>query len=501
VISSDTFANGNAGSVELAARKLVMRAGEITSFISSDAEEGSQGNAGNVMVAADELIMRGASVIRSSTFGPGNAGNVTVTADRLLMEVTSDITSDVGPNSTGNAGTVMVNARELEVLDESTIGSNTAGTGDAGTIVIAADRLVLDGRSDQAVPRISSASTRRDEARAQGNAGDVIIRAHRIDVVRGGQISASTFADGRGGNLDLEAALLAISADGSLQATGIFSGSEGGPGADGGTVRVQADRLFVEDGGEIRGSTFGPGDAGSIDLRATDIILVSRGAEIASGTFEQSSGVAGDVTLRANSSILQGGGRISSSSRGRGAAGTVTISADTRLTLNRGQITTASSRAGGGEIIINVQDLIDAQDSRISATVAGGADPTAGNILIDPKILIIDGSQIQANAPRGVGGNVRIVADNILVAGGDFDALVEREDISATGGDPERAGTVVVTAPEVDLAGGLVVLESGFVDVARLRERCRARRDVGASSFTGVGRGGLPPSPDGPLGG
>ena len=32
-----------------------------------------------------------------------------------------------------------------------------------------------------------------------------------------------------------------------------------------------------------------------------------------------------------------------------------------------------------------------------------------------------------------------------------------------------------------------------------LRERCGARRDIGASSFTGVGRGGLPPSPDGPL--
>jgi len=32
-----------------------------------------------------------------------------------------------------------------------------------------------------------------------------------------------------------------------------------------------------------------------------------------------------------------------------------------------------------------------------------------------------------------------------------------------------------------------------------LRERCASRRDVGASSFTGVGRGGLPPSPDTPL--
>ena len=60
--------------------------------------------------------------------------------------------------------------------------------------------------------------------------------------------------------------------------------------------------------------------------------------------------------------------------------------------------------------------------------------------------------------------------------GGDFEALLERGDISATGGDPTRAGTVVVSAPEVDLAGGLVVLEGALLDAAsQLRERCGAQ--------------------------
>jgi hypothetical protein len=46
-----------------------------------------------------------------------------------------------------------------------------------------------------------------------------------------------------------------------------------------------------------------------------------------------------------------------------------------------------------------------------------------------------------------------------------------------------------------------VVLEGGFVDAASLlRETCAARRDVGLSSLTGAGRGGLPPSPQDPLG-
>ena len=132
---------------------------------------------------------------------------------------------------------------------------------------------------------------------------------------------------------------------------------------------------------------------------------------------------------------------------------------------------------------------------------SGGADPAAGNITIDSKVLGIDGSRIRANAPAGFGGRVTIVADNILVPGGNFETLLARGDISATGGDPTRAGTIDVNAPEVDPSGGLVVVEGAFIDTAPLRERCAARRDVGASSFTGVGRGGLPPTPEGPLAG
>jgi hypothetical protein len=57
----------------------------------------------------------------------------------------------------------------------------------------------------------------------------------------------------------------------------------------------------------------------------------------------------------------------------------------------------------------------------------------------------------------------------------------------------------VISTPETDLSTGLAVLESAIVDTAPLRPRCGTRRDIGASSFTGVGRAGLPRSPDAPL--
>ena len=148
-----------------------------------------------------------------------------------------------------------------------------------------------------------------------------------------------------------------------------------------------------------------------------------------------------------------------------------------------------------------VGDVIDLRDSEVTTSVAGGADPTAGNILIDPRSWSSTAAAFRPTR-RGCGGQVTIVADNILVPGGDFEALIARGDISATGGDRPAPARSSVSAPEVDLAGGLVVLEGALLDAAsQLRERCGARRDIGASSFTGVGRGGLPPSPDAPLAG
>jgi hypothetical protein len=173
-----------------------------------------------------------------------------------------------------------------------------------------------------------------------------------------------------------------------------------------------------------------------------------------------------------------------------------------RLLLDGGRITTTSAAAGGGEIQLLFEDVIDLRNSAVTTSVAGGNDPTAGNILIDPKVLVIDGSTIEADADTGSGGNVRIVADNILVPEGDLEGLIARGEISASGATEAVSGTVAISAPETDISGGLVVLDAALLDAAsQLRRRCAARRDVGASSFTGVGRGSLPPSPDSPLSG
>jgi hypothetical protein len=64
------------------------------------------------------------------------------------------------------------------------------------------------------------------------------------------------------------------------------------------------------------------------------------------------------------------------------------------------------------------------------------------------------------------------------------------------------SSTVAVTGAETDLGAQLVQLPTVFLNASDLlRESCGARRSGAASSFTAMGRGGLPPDPAGPLSG
>jgi large exoprotein involved in heme utilization and adhesion len=117
-----------------------------------------------------------------------------------------------------------------------------------------------------------------------------------------------------------------------------------------------------------------------------------------------------------------------------------------------------------------------------------------GNVLIDPTFLVLANSRIAARAGgAGDGGNILIVADFVL-SDRPLDEVLDAS--SALG----VAGTVEVSAPDVDLAGTLATLPTTFLSAAdALRERCASRGTGGGpGSFVVTGRSGLPPGP-GPL--
>jgi large exoprotein involved in heme utilization and adhesion len=97
--------------------------------------------------------------------------------------------------------------------------------------------------------------------------------------------------------------------------------------------------------------------------------------------------------------------------------------------------------------------------------------------------MVLDSSDIIANAQGGSGGNIR--------AG----QLIRSPDskIMASG---IVNGNIAIAAPNTDVSGSLIVLPETLFDASsQLREACAARGGRPASSFNAGGRGGLPPDP------
>jgi hypothetical protein len=149
-------------------------------------------------------------------------------------------------------------------------------------------------------------------------------------------------------------------------------------------------------------------------------------------------------------------------------------------------ISTEAATANGGNIALTVSDFLHLVDSQITTSVHGSTG-NGGNIAIDPEFLVLDHSQIIAQAVLGHGGNITIVAANFFPSA---DSLVSAS--SSLG----ISGTIEIVGPRVDLNGSLVVLPSELRNAAAvLRNSCEARGSRPRSSLTDAGRGGLPQDP------
>jgi filamentous hemagglutinin family protein len=547
-VSASTFSSGNAGSLKIEASEILVDNG----FISAGVGLTATGAGGVIDITADHVVLRDTGFVEASTLGAGDGGRVTITAEEGI-EITSGgivsaSTADTGRGGTiaittprldlddgrinastlgsRNAGSITIRAGEVRILDEGQINSSTFGEGDGGDIFVKTGTLLADAtRPDTRLATGIVASATRMSG---GAAGNVRIVADEIRLLSGSEISSVTQGRGPGGSLRIEAGTLVIDGAQVLATTE----REAQDTADAGSVAIRAGSLQILDTGLLSTGTSGPGDGGDLTVEA-GIILIDGTRRTSSDLFtgiesaaqEGSTGRSGNVVVRAgvleigndagiaNSTLgpgdggrlrveagvirLRDNGNIVSSSfsdePGAGDAGQLTVVARERLRIDNAFIGTESVAAGGGQITLEVGELLFLTDAgEISSSVFGGAGTTAGDITIDPRFIVLDGSSIIAQAREGRGGNIRITADNLILSP---DSV-----ISASAGPAGIDGTIVISTPEVDLSGGLVVLEGALLDASsQLRERCGARRDIGASSFTGVGRGGLPPTPDGPL--
>jgi filamentous hemagglutinin family protein len=495
ITSSTRTGDGDAGSVAVRASELDLRAAVISSETTS---ESLAADGGSVTIVVDSLEFSDFGRIGSSSAGGGNAGSVTVRAESIEVSGLSSIESFASARFDGQpnrAGSVVVRADRLVLRDNGAIDTFIGGPGFGGTVSVAAREIELRNGG-----RIDSSSGR--AGRRRRGIGDCRAAADRGGdprIITG--VTADSFQAGAGGTVTVVAEEIELRSGGAIRSGTFRSG-------DAGEVTVRANRLLVDgarsqaetefsrtgvlsDASEIVELTGervpATGDAGKVSVTASDIEL-REGGTISSATLGP--GDAGSVTVAASVVTLVDGGSIASFSDGTGEGGSVTIRADDTFRSTGASVTARAAETNAGDIVITAGRLIDLVDSEVTTSAAEG-EGSGGNILIDPEFVVVDGSRIVADAREGAGGSIRVVADNFVATP---DSLVDAS--SDLGID----GSVEIAAPDVDLAGGLVILKGALLDVAsQLRERCASRRDIGASSFTGVGRGGLPASPDAPL--
>jgi large exoprotein involved in heme utilization and adhesion len=205
-----------------------------------------------------------------------------------------------------------------------------------------------------------------------------------------------------------------------------------------------------------------------------------------SGTAATATG--GSITVNAIGHVtMTNGASITASSTGPGNAGDISINAGQQFDIRDSSVTAEAKQASGGNIDIQAVDRIRLVNSEISSSVQGGPTTVGGNITIDPNVVVLQNSQIIAQAVQGAGGNITITTPLFLA---DPSSLVSAS--SQLG----LNGTVTIQSPTSNLSESLGTLPSEPNQAhSLLTQRCAALANGQTSSFVIAGREQLPSDP------
>jgi len=353
---------------------------------------------------------------------------------------------------------------------------------------------------------------------ASGAGGEIEVQGRRVTLTDGSQIKVQTTDSGQGGSLVVTASdsveLSGTSADGKLFSA-LLSQTFGSEPA--GDLTIKTGKLIVQDGAQVSADTFSQGDGGKLTVLASDSVELSGkstladGREVQSGLFTVASdlyktgniGDGGDLRIQTGRLIVQDGAGVAvsrqvSDSGNERKAGNLEIAARS-IQVDRGFLSATTQSGKGGNITLQVQDLLLLRHGGEISTTAGTAKAggDGGNINIDTQFLVAipsEDSDISADAYTGKGGNVEIMAQDIFGTQS-RPKPTPQSDITASS-ELGIDGVVKINTPDIDPSRGLVALPTELVDASRLiAQNCSSGGSQVASTFTVTGRGGLPDNP------
>jgi filamentous hemagglutinin family protein len=501
---------------------------------------------GDVTLPGGRLFTAGGRI----ELGSVDTGQVSLTAIPTGWDLRYEGISDFGnihlshqaqvETSGGRGGAIEVQGSRLSLRGSSQMISQTQGTQPGRPISVnASDSVEAIGNSTDG----QSPSGLFTQTNGTGTAGTLSIQAPRLQIQAGAQVGSTTFAGGRAGNVQVQA--IDVELDGSaldkkgkpillgsalLGPSSLITSTDGSSSGNAGSLTVTTQRLRLSGGANLNAAAGGSGNAGDLIVRARDSVEVSGiGTAIqaaSNGTFRPGFRP-GVIQLATGDLIVRDQARITARSinlSGTGAAGNLEIQARTVLLDNQGQLSTVTQSGNGGDIRLQVQDLLLLRrGSGITATAGvGGAGGNGGNITINAEdgfvvATPLENNDIGANAGSGSGGRIEVTTLGVFGLQrrtlAELQRLLNQDDptqlfpfdlptsdltaISQT--SPSLSGEVILNTLDLDPSRGLVELPTNFADASTLIARtCPARNNVPSdrlSEFVVTGRGGLPPSP------
>ena len=524
--SSNTSSAGNAGNLTIEAGNNL----SISDF-EAYATTSGPGSAGAIALSATNIDFDG--ILETSTRYEGNAGNVSLSATGDINITKSLISSSSGTDMSGfqgwgNVGNINISGNNVTIGttngQPTHIKTNTstylANVTPGSINITAAENLLIYGRPIDALFPQEDTTIISANTLGPSDAGQITLNARNIQLSSGAIIDTSAYVSNEnylGGN----AGAISLNADETIQLNNATISSqsfnESNPNVenttigDAGEINITAKRLSIIDGGQIVTDTISAnGLSASINITTESVDINGNGLrtnydtwyarvmdgtttvlmdEYVSGVYSRAYGStgAGSININTANFLLTDGGTLSASSVGTGVAGDINLTASKTINLDSGIIKTISEQSSGGNININAIEYIGIQNSLITAEANGvTAGNDGGNISIDPILLFIDNSSIIANANAGNGGNIDIVADNMIIG---LDNTIEAS--SNTGID----GDVAVETPN-QYQGTDTEQETPFLDITGLMGNSCVAEQRTRSSFTTEERNYLYFKPD-----
>ena len=226
---------------------------------------------------------------------------------------------------------------------------------------------------------------------------------------------------------------------------------------------MKPEDLQLVDGGQITASTFSQGNAGSIKIQARDIEINginSFATSISTAAVGGATGNGGNIIINTESLHVNNWARVNVSGSNAGGAGNIIINADRINLSDQGRIEAQAAAGNKGDIQLNAQLLELHNNSRITTNATNTAH--GGNITINSPIIVgLENSDIIANAVEGNGGNIDITTQGIF--GLQFRSrLTPESDITASS-EFGINGTVGINHFGIDPSIGIVELPTVLV--------------------------------------